>query len=76
MVQFMKTENDVKIDEKILDDLPKLAQLRLFDDEFMTKFFDGNIECTQFILGILMDMPDIQVTDVKTQYFMQNLLKR
>ena len=39
--------------------IEKLQSFRLFDDTYMTRFFDENIPCTEFVLQILMNtVPD------------------
>ncbi len=43
------------------------------DDDFFTVCFDGDKECTQFILRILLDKDDLTVVEVKTQYSVKNL---
>ena len=39
----------------------RIKGFRLFDDEFMTKCFEDDIECTELILRIIMDKPDLKV---------------
>lgn len=63
-------------DKKHLADLERLKNFRLFDDDFMTKCFDGETACIEFVLRIVLDKPDLQVLEVHTQVFMANLLKR
>lgn len=53
-----------------------IEKLRLFDDDFMTVFFDNNIEDTQLVLRILMDIPDLEVTQVIVQRELRNLKGR
>ena len=48
----------------------------LMDDEFMTAFFDDNIECTEYVLRIILDKPDLQVTAVHSQWNVTNLYGR
>lgn len=47
--------------------------LRLIDDDLMTPFFDGNNECMELVLRIVMDMPELVVEEVRTQVKMENL---
>lgn len=58
------------------EDLECLKRMRLMDDDFLTKCFEGDTENTQLILRILINIPDLVVTDVHTQVFVANLLKR
>ena len=49
---------------------------RLLDDDFMTKCFEGETACMELVLRIVLEKPDLQVTDVRTQVFVENLLNR
>ena len=40
--------------------LKKIQEFRLLDDDFMSRVFDENIECTELILRIILDKPDIK----------------
>lgn len=42
----------------------------------MSKVFEDDIECTEFLLHIIMDKPDLKVQEVRTQYSIKNLLGR
>lgn|GEM_PF-6541859 len=42
--------------DKILE---KIQQFCLFDDDFMTKCFEDNLECTELVLRIIMDKADL-----------------
>lgn len=44
------------------------------DDDFMTRVFQDDIELTEFVLRIILDSPDIKVTEVHTQREIKNLL--
>lgn len=46
------------------------------DDDFLTKCFEGNTECIELVLRIVLDMSDLNVLDVRTQVFVENLLNR
>ena len=50
-----------------------IKNLRLMDDAFMTRFFDGNLECTSLVLQIIIDKPDLKVLEAKSQYYIKNL---
>ncbi len=60
-------------DEKRKRIQQRIKDFRLFDDRFMSRVFDENIECTELILHIILDMPDIKVTAVQTQKEIKNL---
>ena len=65
-----------KINRQHQEDLERLKGFRLLDDDFMTKCFEGETACIQLVLRIILEMPDLTVTDVRTQVFVENLLKR
>ena len=66
-----KKEKQTK--EKILE---KIQQFCLLDDDFMTKCFEDNIECTELVLRIIMDKADLKVREARTQYVIKNLQGR
>ena len=57
-------------------DLQRLRNFRLLDDDFMTKVFEGVPQYIQLVLRIILQMPDLNVIEVRTQVFVENLLKR
>ncbi len=65
-----------QIERRHQEDLQRLRGFRLLDDDFFTKCFDGNTECIQLVLRIVLEIPDLEVVDVRTQVFVENLLKR
>ena len=65
-----------EINSKHEEDLERLKNFRLFDDDFMTKCLEGNIACTELVLQIVLDKPALRVEDVRTQVFVENLLNR
>ena len=58
---------------KMPDTLQKIKEFCLMDDTFMSRVFDENIECTELILRIILDSPELKVRQVKTQYEIKNL---
>ena len=46
--------------DKILE---KIQQFCLFDDDFMTKCFEDNLECTELVLQIIMDKADLSCSE-------------
>lgn len=56
--------------------LQQIKDFRLLDDDFMTKCFENNIECTELLLHIVMDKPDLIVKMAQTQYSLKNLQGR
>ena len=57
-------------------DLQRIKLLRLFDDDFFTRCFDGSPECTELLLHIILEKPDLRVVEVKVQYTIKNLQGR
>lgn len=51
------------------EDLQRLRGFRLLDDDFMTKCFEGETACMELVLRIVLEKPDLQVTDVRTRVF-------
>ena len=64
------------INRKHQEDLQRLRGFRLLDDDFFTKCFEGNTECIELILSIVLDKTDLKVIDARTQVFLANLLNR
>ena len=56
------------MNQKHQEDLQRLQAFRLLDDDFFTKCFDGNTECIQLVLRIVLDKPDLSVVDVRTGF--------
>lgn len=66
----------VQIDRQHQEDLQRLRGFRLLDDDFLTKCFEGDPKYIQLVLRIVLEMPDLVVVEVRTQVFVENLLKR
>lgn len=49
------------MDQKQQEDLARLRQLRLIDDDFFSKCFDNDTACVQLVLQIVLDKPDLNV---------------
>ena len=56
-------------------DLEYIKNFRLIDDDFMKKVFEDK-ECVQLVLQIIMEIPDLIVTEVNTEYEVNNLYGR
>ena len=65
-----------QIDQRHQEDLQRLRGFRLLDDDFLTKCFEGYPKYIQLVLRIVLEMPDLEVVDVRTQVFVENLLDR
>ena len=69
-------EKEKKAREKRAKIMEQIQQFRLFDDNFMTKCFEDNIECTELVLQIIMEKSDLKVIEARTQYTIKNLQGR
>lgn len=56
--------------------IAKIKEFRLLDDDFMTKVFENDYECTELILHIIMQNKDLQVKETRTQYSIKSLVGR
>ena len=65
-----------QIDQRHQEDLQRIIGFRLLDDDFLTKCFEGDPKYIQLVLRIVLEMPDLEVVDVRTQVFVANLLDR
>lgn len=65
-----------QIDWQHQEDLQRLRDFRLLDDDFLTKCFEGEPKYIQLVLRIVLDIDDLEVSDVRTQVFVGNLLNR
>lgn len=54
-------------------DLQRLRRLRPIDDDFMRGMFKKNIELVQFVLRIILDMPELVITSCETQADMKRV---
>ena len=63
-------------DRRYEETIRRIKQLRLFDDDFFTKCFEGNLECTELLLHILLEKSDLLVVEAKVQYTIKNLQGR
>jgi hypothetical protein len=64
---------NVNIDKKLLlreQDLARLAQFRLMDDDFFSEVLDGKIEAVQFIVDTILGRGELRViqTDAQVEY--------
>lgn len=56
--------------------LPKIKEMRLLDDDFMSAAFDNNIEGTQIVLRTILDKKDLTVERVTSQRELKNIYGR
>ena len=55
--------------------IARIQEFTLMDDDFMTCFFDGDIECTEFLLKTILGK-DLTVTEVTAQKVIKSLKSR
>ena len=48
-------------------------QLRIIDDTFMKKIFEGHDECVELVLQIILDKPDLKVLSSNIEYTISGL---
>lgn len=65
-----------EIERKHQEDLIRIRNFRLMDDDFMTKCFEDDPRYIELVLRIILKMPDLKVIHVRTQVFVENLLNR
>jgi len=58
---------DLNFEEKHKEDLERLHNLRLLDDDFMTKVFEDT-KCAEFLLQVVLKRDDLKVTKAISQY--------
>lgn len=68
-----KMEEEKQLKEEYLE---KLKKFRLMDDDFMSKCFEDNIECTKLVVRIVLDREDLKIEKVHTQHGIKNLQGR
>ncbi|HIS62080.1 MAG TPA: Rpn family recombination-promoting nuclease/putative transposase [Candidatus Scybalomonas excrementigallinarum] len=56
--------------------LERLKKFRLMDDDFMSKCFEDNIECTELVVQIVLERQDLKIEQVHAQHQIKNLQGR
>jgi hypothetical protein len=56
--------------------IEQIKEMRLLDDDFMTKCFEDDLICTEFVLRIVLDKSDLTVKEAKTQHGIKSLQGR
>ena len=70
-----KTQVDIDFERKHKEDLQRIRDFRLMDDDFMSKVFEDK-ECAAFLLQIILNRDDLTVLEVHGQYDIKNLQGR
>ena len=68
----MNSENIIKKHEK---DMERIRELRIIDDQFMSKVLEDK-ECAEILLRAILKKKDLKVKDVHVQYDIKNLQGR
>ena len=66
---------DVDFDRKHQEDLQRIRNFRLMDDDFMCKVFEDKT-CAEFLLKIILNRDDLTVKEVHGQHDIKNLQGR
>lgn len=77
-INFLEKRENVKsktITEKHVQDMERIKNLRLIDDNFMTKVFEDK-ECVEILLKAIIKKNDLKVSSVNVQYDIKNLQGR
>ena len=53
--------------------LARIQEFTLMDDDFMTRFFENDKECTQFVLQTILGNKRLKVIDVLAQKAVKSL---
>lgn len=72
----MRSTDTKEYNRRYEENLKRIRQLRLFDDDFFTKCFEGSPECVELLLHIILEKPDLRVEEIKVQYTIKNLQGR
>ena len=68
----MGKEKEAELEAKHREDLERLHNLRLLDDDFMTKVFEDK-KSAELLLRIILNRDDLQVRESSSQYGIKNL---
>lgn len=75
-------ENQTVLEQELIEqgfkkeDLERLRKFRLMDDDFMSKCFEDNIECTELVVQIVLNRDDLKIEQVHTQHQIKSLQGR
>lgn len=70
-----KTPQELDFERKHEEYLHRIQNLRLIDDNFMTKVFEDK-ECSEFLLQVILDRDDLTIREVYSQYGLNNIQGR
>ena len=70
MVLCAMAKKDLTKKQKMI---ARLQEFTLMDDDFMTRFFEHDTDCTQFVLQTILDNKKLKVIDTVAQKVIKNL---
>lgn len=70
-----KTQQELDFERKHEEDLQRIREFRLIDDDFMAAVFEDH-DCAEFLLRIILKRDDLIVREVHGQYSIKNLQGR
>lgn len=70
MVLCAMAKKDLTKKQKMI---ARLQEFTLMDDDFMTRFFENDKDCTQFVLQTILDNKKLKVIDTVAQKVVKNL---
>lgn len=73
MEKKKETEGQLSAHEQ---DLQRLAELRLMDDDFFSEVLDGKIEAVEYILSTILERKDLKVIKTEAQKEYKSAVKR
>ena len=71
----MAVEKERDFDRKHQEDLERIRNFRLMDDDFMSKVFEDTA-CAEFLLKVILNRDDLTVQEVHGQHDIKNLQGR
>lgn len=70
MIKYNMSRKDLTKKQRMI---ARLQEFTLMDDDFMTRFFENDKDCTQFVLQTLLDNKKLKVIDTEIQKVVKNL---
>lgn len=70
MIKYDMSRKDLTKKQRMI---ARLQEFTLMDDDFMTRFFENDKDCTQFVLQTILDNKKLKVIDTEIQKVVKNL---
>lgn len=71
----LEKQKELDFERKHQEDLERIRNFRLMDDDFMSKVFEDK-DCAEFLLKIILERDDLTVQEVHGQHDLKNLQGR